>query len=196
MRALFRLFLVCAATAAIALLSGCSSTMTVNYDFDVESDFNYRTYRWMAHATGLEDGMKRSIPTGGLIDKRIRAAADNALVDVGLTVFEDSPDLRIIYHIGTQEKIQATSYGYSYYPHYYGWGGYYPYYSGYSGHRVDVYEYTEGTLVLDLVDARTDQLVWRGYVTDTIEENPSPERMSSRLNEAFQRMLSNYPPPQ
>lgn len=90
----------------------------------------------------------------------------------------------MIYHLGTQEKIQATSYGYSYYPYHYGYGG----------HRVDIYQYTEGTLILDLVDAQTEQLVWRGYATDTLEQNPSPEKVESRLDEAFHRMLSNYPP--
>jgi len=159
--------------------------MTVNYDFDVESDFNYSTYQWMAHASSMQNGVQKGIPTGGLLDKRVRAAADKGLQDAGLTLVDDSADLRVIYHIGTEEHIEATSYGYSYYS----------YYGGYSGRQVALTEYNEGTIVLDLVDGKTDQLVWRGYVTDTIEENPSPERMNQRLNEAFQRMLSNYPPP-
>ncbi len=159
--------------------------MTVNYDYDSAAEFDrYQTYAWMKHASGTQDGVKHSIPTGGPFDKRARAAADQNLAEKGLQLTQDSPDLLVIYHIGTQEKIQATSYGYSYYPYSY----------GYYGHRVDIYQYTEGTLVLDLVDAETDQLVWRGYVTDTIQHNPDPQRVEARLDEAFHRMLTNYPP--
>jgi hypothetical protein len=169
--------------------------MTINYDYDAQAEFDrYRTYAWMKNATGTRDGVKQHIPTGGPLDKRIRSAAARHLASKELEVSANDPDLLVIYHLGTQEKIQATSYGYSYYPHYSGWGGGYPYYSGYGGHRVDIYQYTEGTLILDLVDARTEQLVWRGYATDTLEQNPSPEKVESRLDEAFHRMLSNYPP--
>ena len=81
-----------------------------------------------------------------------------------------------------------------------GCGGYYPAYGyGYGGYwgggGVDVYQYTEGTLILDLIEAKSKQLVWRGMAQGTIDENASPEQRERRLNEAVMRMLANFPPP-
>jgi hypothetical protein len=173
--------------AALALAAGCSS-MSVNYDYDVEADFSsYHTYRWHERATITRDGVKQRAPKGTLLDKRIRRAAEDHLGEAGLTADEQSPDLLVVYHIGVEGKIEVINYGYSYYG--YGWA--------YSGRRVDAYRYKEGTLVLDLVDAKTNQLVWRGFVTDTLDDGGarSPDEVESRLDYAFEKMLANYPPP-
>lgn len=72
-------------------------------------------------------------------------------------------------------KVKVTDMGYNYGPSYnaWGYGGRYPYgYGGYnsmamgmnSGVRVDNYE--EGTLIIEIYDAKNKELVWVGWATD------------------------------
>jgi len=56
---------------------------------------------------------------------------------------------------------------------------------------VDVREYRDGTMIIDLVDASTKQMVWRGTATDTF----SPGAEAQKAGEAVEKTLAEYPPP-
>ena len=57
-----------------------------------------------------------------------------------------------------------------------------------------VHEYTEGTLILDVLDAATKSLVWRG--TAQAEALPSVDVSTpqARIREAVRRILERFPP--
>ncbi len=55
-------------------------------------------------------------------------------------------------------------------------------------------EKTEGTLVLDFLDAKTQSLVWRATATAAVEPRVSPEDQQARINEVIAAMLANFPP--
>ena len=102
----------------------------------------------------------------------------------GITM-SDNPDLLVVYHIGTQEKIQVTDWGYRYSDYYWGYGG----------RQIDVYQFTEGSLVIDLVDAETTNLVWRGTGTGVVDQDQkSPEEMQARANEVINKIMKSFPP--
>jgi len=52
--------------------------------------------------------------------------------------------------------------------------------------------YTVGTLVVDLFDVRTMQLVWRGAGTETLSDKP--EKDTQKLNKAVEKMFKDFPP--
>ena len=52
----------------------------------------------------------------------------------------------------------------------------------------------EGTLIIDMIDASTKQLVWRGSATGVLDENPSPEKVTQNVNNAVAAILAQYPP--
>jgi hypothetical protein len=54
--------------------------------------------------------------------------------------------------------------------------------------------FEEGTLVLDVVDPKSDELIWRGVVQARIDDAAPPEARESRLNSAIQRLMKNFPP--
>jgi len=165
----FRISLVLFFAAALVACSSISTT----YDFDPDADFSkYTSYAWM----------KKDNSTNSLLDKRIEKAADYYLGRAGLKKVPDSPDLLVVSHFGTQEKTDVSSYGYGY-----GWG-----WRG--GGGVDVYQYTEGTLVLDIVDAKTKQLVWRGTAESELDNNTSPNKIDAKLDTVMDALFQNYPP--
>lgn len=166
------------ACAAIFLTLTACSSIDFNHDWDRDAAFgNYHTYAW------LQRNQKSSYDT--LIDKRVLSAVDAELRERGLTLNAENPDILLTYHIGLQDKINVTDYGYRYSYDYWGWGN----------RSIDVYQYTEGTLVLDIVDAATKELVWRGSATKTVDESASPEKVDATIQSAVAGILSKFPPP-
>ncbi|MGH2569682.1 MAG: DUF4136 domain-containing protein [bacterium] len=167
---------------AIAAI-GCAPSISVKEDFDVEADFAaLHTYDWVHVPTDAAGSVQAALARNSLLDKRIKASVNGELSKKGYTENAESPDFLVLYHTGAESKVDVTDWGYGY-GRYYGGGG------------IDVYQYTEGTLILDIIDAKSKQLVWRGMAQGTIDPDSPPERREQRLNEAVMRMLANFPPP-
>lgn len=75
----------------------------------------------------------------------------------------------------------------------YGWGGWYGWSSMYypSWTETVTTNYVEGTLVLDIVDAKTNQLVWRAYCRDDIKEWKNRDQ---NVTKAVVKALKRFPP--
>jgi hypothetical protein len=52
-----------------------------------------------------------------------------------------------------------------------------------------------GTVMVDIVDAKADALVWRGVASDTLSTNPTPEKSEKRINKAMTKLFYKYPIP-
>ena len=115
--------------------------------------------------------------------KRIREAAAAELGARGFAFNETAPDFRVAMHGGTKTRVRVTDSGYRYGPGPW-WGG----------HGVDVYQYEEGTLILDVVDAKSNELIWRGTATGVVNPDATPEQKEKQIREAVTKMLANFPP--
>jgi len=157
----------------------CCSTMKINVDYDQDASFlEYKSYRWIPHKPKVKP--PRMIDHT-LLEKRIKNAVDAELAAKGFTrVMEERPDILVAFHIGAQNKVDVTHYGYRYGPHGRWWG-----------HRAEVHRYKEGTLILDIVDAETKQLVWRGSARDAVHR---PQDLDEKLLEAVEKILVQFPP--
>jgi hypothetical protein len=58
-----------------------------------------------------------------------------------------------------------------------------------------VQEYEAGTLVLDVVDARTNRLIWRGWTQDGVQAFDNRDQMTKKIAEAVERMMRRFPRP-
>lgn len=170
---------------ALALaIAGCSS-MKVQTEFNKATNFkSYRTYAWIRQPPGPEQAP-------AVRDPRIREAViggiDRGLASKGMTKveLEQNPDLLVAVHGWANSRIDVKSYGYAYGPTPYGM------YPVLATPAVDVREYRDGTMIIDLVDASTKQMVWRGTATDTF----SPGAEAQKAGEAVEKTLAEYPPP-
>ena len=177
---------VLAAAAACLLLLGCSQ-YDIKSDYDVDSNFSaFKTYAWMTEPTTAEGATSANtaMQRNSLLDKRIRGAVDAAMASKGFSVNTETPDVLVVYHTGMQNKVDVTDWGYSYAGSYWGW----------AGRDIDVYNYTEGTLIVDLVNTQTKQLAWRGSATGVVEPGRSPEQVQERINDVVTKIFDNYPP--
>ena len=73
------------------------------------------------------------------------------------------------------------------------WGGYY---APYGWADTYVYEYDEGTLILDVLEPKSRQLIWRGSGTEEVWFSATPEQRQTALNEMARAILVNLPPPE
>jgi hypothetical protein len=178
MRALFLPFLV-------LMLTACS-TVRYSHDWDVEADFGgYHTYAWLPvppDTTVLDADAARA--RGSLVDRRVRSAVDAAMASRGFKLDEDRPEVVVVYHTGLKDQMNITDWGYSYAGNYWGW----------EGRDVDVENYTEGTLLVDLLDSATKQLVWRGMATGEIHPQRTPQERDRIMMEVVAKMFEKYPP--
>ncbi len=171
--------------ATLALLVACSP-LSVNYDYDNTADFaKFKSYTWMAKPSSLPSDPTSTPQNSDLLDRRIRASVEAELNARGLSSNAEAPDLLVVYHLGVQDKVQVSDYGYSYSPYY--WGG--------GGRQIDVYQYQEGSLIIDLVDATTKSLVWRGSGSKVIENSQlDPEQMQAKVAEIVNSIMASFPP--
>ena len=161
------------------ILGSCSS-IRVNSDYDKSVNFSqYKTYAF--HKSGID-----RVEISGLDKKRILNAIDVELGKKGMTKSEN-PDLLVNIFTKERERIDVDQFnaGWGY-----GWGyGWNPYLWG---GRTYVSSYVEGTLYIDLIDAKKKELVWEGEGVGYLTENR--ERKESQINEFVAKILEQFPP--
>jgi len=178
-----------------ALASGCS-TLEVSYDYDPKADFSGMTaYDW------LDEPQK---PTGDpridgntILRDRIHQAVNTELRARGFREVSEDPDFLVAYHVSLdrRQSVQTLNSYYGYGP---GWG--YGYGAAYrpgfwaGAPETYVYEYEEGTLILDIVDPKNKALMWRGSATDEVSFKSTPSKDQAKLNEAVKELLEHFPP--
>ena len=103
----------------------------------------------------------------------IKNTLEAELATSGLTEVDANPDVWVNYHASTttETQLRTDSYGYSMGGYGMAGWGYYGMAAGPVSSTTRVVEYTKGTLVVDIWDAASKELVWRGMVTDTLPDN-------------------------
>ena len=74
----------------------------------------------------------------------------------------------------------------------YGWGWNPWYYGGYSGNTIS--RSTEGSLYIDLIDAKNKELVWQGKGDGTLNNTKNIEKKEMRIKEFVSEIMTQYPP--
>lgn len=165
---------------SLLLLVGACSTVRVDADYDNKVDFSqYKTYAFQK--SGID---KAEI--SDLDKKRILRAIDAEMSNKGFTKSE-SPDLLVNIFTKERERVDVDQYnaGWGY-----GWGwGWNPYIWG--GHTY-VSTTTEGTLYIDLVDAKKKELIWQGKGSGYLTQDR--EKKEERIHEFVAKVLGQFPP--
>jgi hypothetical protein len=176
-------------TVALSLLllasAACESIQT-NSDFNPAFDFsNYHTFSWIS-----DNPMVASSPTvSSLTQGRVELAIIDVLQQKGIT-FVSNPaqaDFVIAFTAGSHQKVRVdtTTYPMGYQGPYMWGAGYYQ--------DIDVREYTQGRLSIDMFDTKLRQPVWHGWgtksVTGSDQKDPAPA-----IHKAVAAILKDFPP--
>lgn len=164
------------------IMSSCGSSIKVYSDFDKNTDFSpYKTYAF--HQKSID-----KVQISELDKRRILQAIEFELGKKGMTKSE-TPDLLINIFTKEKEEVDVNQY---YNNWGYGWRGYrygYPFYWGGYPH---VSTSVEGTLFIDLIDAKKNELVWQGEGVGYLTQDRS--KKEAIINEFVAKILAQYPP--
>jgi hypothetical protein len=121
-------------------------------------------------------------------EKRVLGEVTKAITGRGWTEAEaGSADVEAILHGATSTKRSLDTFytGYGGY----GWGGWA---GGMGTATTTEHVYNIGTLVVDIFDGKSKQLIWRGTATDYISDKA--EKNQKTLQSALKKLFLNFPP--
>jgi len=179
---------------ALMLLASCNLVRVLS-DYDTDKNFNeYKSYAF--YKTGID---KAHI--SDLDKKRILRAIEAEMSNRGF-VKSESPDLLV--SIFTKEKDQVDIYnnnfgwggwgwgGFGWGG--FGWGGWGPGFWGAGTAGPIASTRTQGSLYIDLIDAKEKELVWQGKGVGTLNNMGKMEKKEARIKEFVSEILQEYPP--
>lgn len=166
------------ATAALALaFAGASLAQQVKTDYDRSGNFGqYKTYSWQNVST-----------RDPLMVDRIKSAVNAALAAKGWTEVPSGGDAALV-AIETTHDQQTLNTFYDGFGGGWRWRGF----GGLGEATTNVETYKVGTLVVDIFDANTKKLIWRGSASDTLSNNS--EKNIKELDKGVDKMFKHFPP--
>ncbi|MFY8272702.1 DUF4136 domain-containing protein [Pseudoalteromonas sp. SSDWG2] len=173
------------AASLLVLLSACASSP--DYDYDKSVNFTeYKTFAWFPNATLAKGATNYQISE--LMERRVRQAISDELTAKGMT-FTDAAnaDILVNYHASVESKVDVDTFSTGYSARWDYWG---------ISHNVQTTtrEYKVGTLVVDVIDKASNQLVWRAANEGRLKKNQTPEERTAAVQESVAEILSHYPP--
>ena len=176
--------LLALAISCMVAMSACAPSLKVSTDFDHAADF-------AAYKTFGVFNLKSIGSVSELNAGRIVNAINMEMEAKGYKPVASNPDLMINAVTILKEKQQVSST-----TNYYGYGGMYrPY--GYWGApmtgytSVNTYTYKDGSLVIDIVDAKTNKMIWQGTGNSTIDK--APKNPDELIKSAVHKIMEEYP---
>jgi len=159
----------------LGLLVGSAAAQSVQSDFDRTFQFsNLKTFSFAVQRRGATDPLS----TDSLNDGRIKTGLESQLIANGYHMETDKADFVIAYYVKTKNKLSVQDYGYGP-PRWFG------------GRDIRVNQDTEGTLMVDFIDARTNQVVWRGRAVGTLDMKGVDKKISKSTEKLVKQFVKD-----
>lgn len=152
----------------------------------------YKTYAWLKGDQKAENPLYNS----EIIDQNIRQSVDRELSAKGFTIDTQNPDFLVKYQTYTEKRVSTTGGYYGGWPNmgfgpYSRWGWGYGYgYGSMMGSSPSTYTTTEGTLVIDFIDTKSGNVVWRGYAEGNVD---NASRLSPKIEKGVHSIMKKLP---
>jgi len=171
----------------VAAATGCGTRPEVATDFDpsrAEDLQSYRTYAWFPASLFNQE-------TSRIVGGRVRSAVDDVLRAKDYVQGPpDTVDFRVGWHVTTTSftdyRILNNAYGYAWDQ----WGS-----AGYGTPAPETAHWPSGAIVIDIVDARSNVLVWRGSILGGVASEPDPAKRQERIEARIHDLFRGFPPP-
>jgi len=163
----------------LLLVAELAAVAKVVSDYDPNASFSrYKTFMWI----------KKPHVDDPLMDDRIMNAINSKLAAKGWTLVTEGADIGVAAHVATRKQHDLETF----YNGFGGGWGWHHWGGGVGIATTHVETYTVGTLVVDLFDSRTKQLVWRGWASDALPDDPKKE--TKKLDKDIDKLFKNFPP--
>lgn len=174
-------FLLC-----LLALSACAASVHVANDYDPQVTLtNYQHWAWHPK----EEPLPPNAYVSELVMDRIERAVEDQLALQGKDKVDAAKaDFFVRTHLVVEDKLDVQDWDMSY-------GFYHRPFLWDARHDITVTPYKQGTLIVDLVDAKTGKLFWRGTGESRINPEQAPADREKRVREVVRAVLAQYPRP-
>ena len=170
------------------LVTGCGTT--VNVDYDETTDFS--ALRSFSLKTVPQKATDDPRLDSALVQQRITSAIERNLLSKGFIKKDKQADFQVVYwfdvkqeietrgssvHIGVGTFSRHTAVGF-----------------GYGFPASDVQSYDRGVLTIDMIDSKTNKLLWRGSSGRRLYDGSTPEESKKIINEIVAEIIELFPP--
>lgn len=173
----------------LALLAGCSSKPFVVTDY--QSNYDFSALKTFSVAEAKRD-IKENILISPFTFSHVHSVIEREFAQRYQA--DATPDFIVHYHIVIEEKLDPGTYDNLYGFGYYGRGyRYFPsplFYGTTGAPRM----YSQGSLIIDIVDAQTEKPIWRGVSEKRLRRGLTPEQQREMLSGAVVEIVSKFPP--
>ena len=168
--------LLIVATLAACVFATTAQAQDVRTNYMPGTDFTkYKTYRWVEIQGGNHPDQ--------IQDAQIKMAVDQALAAKGMKkVTADPADAYVAYQVAVDQEKQWNAYG----------GGIGFRFGGMASATSSTINI--GTLVVDIYDPASKQLVWKGEASKTINPSKDQAKNQQNLDKAMAKMFKEFPP--
>ena len=172
-----RSLILCLLVCVLAVHPALAAKSFVDHDDSV--DFSqFKTYQWRTHPVMEANPALAQTAIAGDI---VMSEGNEILMERGYVPDEFEPDFYVSFYVTGKEGMEATTYGSSWYSNT-AWA---------SSTNTIVRNYVDGTLVIDIVDARSTELVWRASYHDKVSNWKKRHKIISK---AVQKAFKKFPP--
>lgn len=186
--------LIALASALLLTVTSFVAQAQVSSDYDRSVDFGrYKTYAYTRPDVRTGNNPIYSSP---LLMQHIQGNLNREFANRGLTPQATNPDMLVKVYTYTEDKTRTVYNNGPMYmpfsPYRWGWG-FAPYRFGYyGGWNQQTYQekFTQGTLLVDLIDAKSNQLVWRGAIQGVVD---NPNRLDRQIARGVRKIMKDYP---
>lgn len=159
------------AVCAVFALAICAAATETKSDYD--HSYNLRTLQSFKFADQSQRAANDALRGNDLDERRISSAIQENLAALGIKENNVDPSFIVAFYAGTQKQAQISTSGYG--PLRWGVGS------------VWVNQSLEGTAIVDFIDPKTNHVVWRGFVSRTIDPNKSDENIRKDIRTLIER---------
>jgi hypothetical protein len=172
---------------AVVAFTAAAVTVHAEMKSDYDKEFDFGKLKSFDFNHPARPSAKDTYGPNDLWSRRIH---DKLAKDLSVDGFQQtsagSPDFLVAYYMGARQRTDVRYLGYGV-PHWgwhhWAWGGW--------GPAFDVWDipYTQSTLVVDVIDAHSNMLVWRGYDTDHIDLNKADKSIDNAVDSLVKRFV-------
>lgn len=188
-----KLFNLTAVVGIALLLVACANQPRVVTDYDAA--YNFAGIKTFSVRDARQDA-KDNVLISPFTFSHVKSSIERELSQRYGLADQSTSDILVSFHIVIEEKLDPGSYDRMYGWGYYGRGYRYGYGPSplFLGSTGSVRVYNQGSLIIDLVDAKTKKPIWRGVSEKRLRSGLTPQEQREILSRAVNEILVNFPP--
>lgn len=162
---------------ALAFVSFGGKNMKAYVSFDRHADFG--AIKTFAYYETLDTSY---VDEAAPVHEMIKILIVNRLKKGGMKEVKDNPDVLVTYHSNSNEEMRMNVTMHHYH---YGTGWWW---SPLWGSGMDVSGYSRGTMIIDIWEPATEELIWRGTVVGVVPDDPNPKKAQKVIEQALTKI--------